>query len=78
MSQQSRAANRSRRHAPLISSETASWRRYWRAACWLMSELEELAKRDPAQAREWAEDLTKQTQQFAERLNALASQEGGS
>lgn len=64
-----RAANRRSRHLPLIAGETDPWRRYWRAACFLMSELHALHRRDPRRAREVAENLTSQTQRFAETLN---------
>lgn len=67
-----RALNRRTRHLPLIASESDPWRKYWRAACFLMSELHALYQVDPKRARELAENLTSQTQQFAETLNSEA------
>lgn len=64
-----RATNRRSRHQPLIAAEKDPWRKYWRAACFLMSELHALYRRDPKRAREVAENLTAQTQRFAEALN---------
>lgn len=64
-----RATNRRSRHLPLIANETEPWRKYWRAACFLMSELHALYRSDPKRARKLADDLTTQTQRFAETLN---------
>ncbi|SDL76428.1 hypothetical protein SAMN05421874_128138 [Nonomuraea maritima] len=71
-----RAANRRAEHVANIAAaarETATpWRLYWRTACWLMSELAELYKRDPRQAQKACTDLAEQTRQFAEALNKQA------
>lgn len=69
-----RASNRRQRHLPLIAAETDPWRKYWRAACFLMSELHALHRKDPQRAREVADNLTSQTQRFAETLNAEAQE----
>jgi len=68
-----RAANRRAQHVALVDAaakETSKpWQLYWRAACWLMSELSELYKRDPRRARAACVDLAQQTRRFAESLN---------
>ncbi len=72
-----RALNRRNRHVALINAETMPWRRYWRAACFLVSELHALYRRDPRRARDLGDDLARQTRDFALRLNAEEMGEAG-
>ncbi|MEU6789908.1 hypothetical protein ABZ912_62935 [Nonomuraea angiospora] len=73
-----RAANRRAEHVALIEAaakeKSRPWRLYWRTACWLMSELSELHKRDPRRAQDACVDLAKQTRVFAEKLNDEAGE----
>ncbi|GAA1769718.1 hypothetical protein [Nonomuraea bangladeshensis] len=69
-------------HANRIDGERNGISRFWWAACWVASELRQLAKRDPAKAHADGLHLAKQMRDIAADLNTkhqkhLEAQKGG-